>query len=410
VSSGLYGKKILLLQGPMGDFFKRLDDYLRSRGAVTFRIGFNAADALFSHKDNYTPFRGRPEEWREYIRSYLKEKKIDNILLFGDCRYYQSEAIKAAKESGVEVYVFEEGYIRPNYVTLEPWGVNAYSSLPKDPAFYKRLDPASFSYTKADPVHPSFGKMAFEASIYYIIAYLGKPLYPHYRHHRELDPFKEAFYGLRSLWRKQKYKFMERGVLARILQKPYFFVPLQTHSDFQLRVHSPYGRMEEFIEEVMRSFALHAPKESSLVIKHHPMDRGRRDYTPFIVALAKELRVEERVKSVHDLHLPTLLAHTLGTITINSTVGLQALYHRSPVKVMGKALYDIEGLCDQKPLREFWSDPTPPDRELYERFRGFVIDKTQINGSFYGRFDFERVAQLITSPALSQDDDKGDRL
>jgi len=397
VAPELDGSTILLLQGPLGSFFGRLDRYLRSRGARTFRIGFNAGDALFSHKDNYTPFRGRPDEWPGFVWDFLKEKKIDKVLLFGDCRYYQSEAIKAAKSVGAEVYVFEEGYIRPNYVTLEPWGVNAYSQLPREPDFYRSLDPADFCYTKNDPVHPSFAKMAFEASFYYIAAALGRPFYPHYRHHRDLNPIKEAWYGIRNFARKQLYKWSERGVLERILQRPYFFIPLQTYSDFQLRTHSPYGRMEEFIWEVMTSFAANAPKDLALVIKHHPVDRGRKDYRPFVEDLAVRLGIKDRVEVVYDLHLPTLLSHTRGTVTINSTVGLQALYHRSPVKVMGTALYDIEGLCDQKPLADFWSDPTPPDRELYERFRGYVIDKSQVNGSFYGDMDMDRIAELLAA-------------
>jgi len=53
------------------------------------------------------------------------------------------------------------------------------------------------------------------------------------------------------------------------------------------------------------------------------------------------------------LHLPTLFSHILGTITINSTVGLQTMYHNSPVKVLGKAIYDIEGLTDKIDLDSF---------------------------------------------------------
>jgi hypothetical protein len=53
------------------------------------------------------------------------------------------------------------------------------------------------------------------------------------------------------------------------------------------------------------------------------------------------LGVERRVRYVCDVHLPSLLKKSLGLITINSTTGLQALFHAKPVKVMGSAIYDI---------------------------------------------------------------------
>ncbi|WP_250313331.1 capsular polysaccharide export protein, LipB/KpsS family, partial [Escherichia coli] len=34
---------------------------------------------------------------------------------------------------------FEEGYLRPQFITVEEGGVNAYSSLPRDPDFYRKL-------------------------------------------------------------------------------------------------------------------------------------------------------------------------------------------------------------------------------------------------------------------------------
>jgi len=112
------GKHILFLQGPVGFFFKKLDRQFREKGAKTYRIGFNAGDELFSYRDNYTPYRDMPEEWAEFIRSYLIEKKIEMVFLFGDCRFYQSILVTIANEMKLEIFVFEEGYIRPNYIAM----------------------------------------------------------------------------------------------------------------------------------------------------------------------------------------------------------------------------------------------------------------------------------------------------
>ncbi len=132
-------KNILFLQGPMGYFFAKLEKRFLDAGARTCRIGFNVSDYFFASKHAYTPYRGEPEEWPAFIEAYLEGKKIDMIFLFGDCRYYQSAAIYAAKNIGIEVFVFEEGYIRPDYITMERYGVNDYSQLSKDPEFYRKL-------------------------------------------------------------------------------------------------------------------------------------------------------------------------------------------------------------------------------------------------------------------------------
>jgi capsular polysaccharide export protein len=97
--------------------------------------------------------------------------------------------------------------------------------------------------------------------------------------------------------------------------------------------------------------------------------------------------VSNRVHAVHDAHLPTCLKNAVGTVTINSTVGIQSLYHGTPTIALGKALYDIGGLtCKGMPLDRFWSEHHPPDQSLFRKFRRHLIEQTQLSGSFYGGF------------------------
>jgi len=380
-------KNILLLQGPMGDFFKRLDNYFISQGANTYKIGFNLADYFYSNKNNFIPYKDKKENWESFIYNFLKQKNIDKIFLFGDCRYYQNIAIKIAQKLNIDTFVFEEGYIRPDYVTLEKWGVNNFSLIPRDYKFYQNLDDIKIPIPK--PTDPNHLKMIRQATLYYILAYLGKKNYPYYEHHRELNPYKEAFFGIRNFYRKYKYKILEKNSLQKILKTKYFFVPLQTYNDFQVKIHSPFDSIEEFIEVVLNSFAKNSDKY--IVFKHHPMDRGRKDYKKFIINLAKKYQIENKIFITYDLHLPTLLKNSLGTITINSTVGLQALHHNCPVKVLGDAIYDIKYLTYQNNLDKFWNNPTKPNKKLYIKFRNYLIKNTQINGNFYGYFNFKEL-------------------
>ncbi len=62
----------------------------------------------------------------------FSKQKIDAILMYNDCRIIHAKAIKVAKELGIEIWIFEEGYLRPYCITLEKDGVNANSSLPRD--------------------------------------------------------------------------------------------------------------------------------------------------------------------------------------------------------------------------------------------------------------------------------------
>jgi capsule polysaccharide modification protein KpsS len=141
--------------------------------------------------------------------------------------------------------------------------------------------------------------------------------------------------------------------------------------------------VDEMIDMVVRSFAARAPRDTLLVLKHHPMDRGNRDYGPALRALARELDIEQRLVSVHDLHLPTLLKHARGVVTVNSTVGLSAIHHGVPVKVLGDAIYDLAGLTAHLPLERFWIEQTAPDRAVYQAFTKYLRWTNQHNGNFY---------------------------
>jgi len=387
----LKGKKILFLQGPMGSFFKKVDRNFRKRGAITYRIGFNMGDRFYAYSDNYTAFRESPEAWLPFITSFLAEKEIEMLFLFGDCRYYQNCAVDIAKKRNIDVYVFEEGYLRPHYITMEREGVNGFSQLSRDPAFYLSL-PVEIV---CEPEHArnSKTKMLFSSTLYYALSNLFSYRYPYYEHHRDFSAVKEAFFGVRGALRKFLYLFTERGyrsLLTGSLSKKYYFVPLQTHNDFQILQHSDYQSIEKFIIEVLESFARSAPEESYLIFKHHPVDRGRKNYRSFILEQAEILNIKTRILVLHDVFLPDILRHAKATVTINSTVGLTSIAYGIPTLTLGDAIYDIEGLTNRgKALDRFWSEHEAPNAELYQKYKQFLIQNTQLNGSFYGRMPEE---------------------
>ena len=72
-------------------------------------------------------------------------------------------------------------------------------------------------------------------------------------------------------------------------------MPLQTYNDFQILQHSQYGSIEKFIIEVLETFSQHEDKNMWLVFKHHPVDRGRKNYNDFIMEQAEVLKLEKRI-------------------------------------------------------------------------------------------------------------------
>ncbi|MCK5814018.1 MAG: capsular biosynthesis protein [Cocleimonas sp.] len=379
-------KNILLLQGPMGPFFKRFAQELEQKGANVVKVNFNAGDWFFFPKGQ--SYKGTYHDWVEYIDRLVIDKKINQVFLFGDERLYHKLAInKVFKPNNIAVHVFEEGYLRPSFVTLEKGGVNGNSNIPKEPSFYLNTVFSSESSTFDQPVvKGQFLKSMLFSVTYGLAKAVGFFAYRKYQHHRCLSPIKQ---GVRWLWgwlvQKPFYHFTERDSYQKIkktLNKKYFFVPLQVHNDFQIS-HSPYKDVKEFIEEIITSFALHAPKDTALVFKHHPMDRPYRNYKTFLLRLEKEHQLEGRLFYLHDQHLPSLLHNASGTIVINSTVGLSSLYHGVPVLVKGTAVYDMPGLTSQRPLDDFWKDQGVVDAKLYRNYRLYLLHNNQGQGSFY---------------------------
>lgn len=375
-------RRILLLQGPNGPFFARLRSYLQSRGRQVTKVNFNGGDDLFYRAGTVIRFNGALPDWEPFLRDVLVQRRIDAIVVFGSARRHHRIAARVAKAAGIAFWVFEEGYVRPDYITLERDGVNADSPLanvmlpdiPPTPAVPRRR-----------VFRHAFRWMAWYSFCYFAAGQLLAARYPDYRHHKPFG-FHEAVLWMRAALRKFSYRRQERPIVRALLSDahpPFFLVALQVFNDSQIRVHSPWRRIEDFIEWTIHSFAHNAPRDTLLVIKHHPMDRGHTNYAAVIQDCAQRFGADGRVVYVHDVHLPSLLHRCDGVVTINSTTGLQAMYHRVPVIALGRCFYAKEGLTYQGSLDDFWNDPKPVDMAAYRRFRNYLVRVSQINSSFY---------------------------
>ncbi|ECH5133892.1 capsule biosynthesis protein [Campylobacter coli] len=375
------GKTVLLLQGPVGTFFHRLAIKMKKNKTKVFKLNFNGGDFLFYPSGKRC--KCDEKDLENFYENFFKEKKIDAIVMYNDCRLIHAKAIKVAKGLGIGIWIFEEGYLRPYCITFEKDGVNANSSLPRDKNFYLSCNILTKESIKEIP--GGFKFMAFSAFLYWFFSFLLAPFFNNKLHHRTLYPF-EFLFWFRSLYRKYLYKFTEKKLNQKIysLEKKYFLAVLQVYSDTQIKYHYKKS-IEDFIEELILSFANHARAKSYLVFKHHPMDRGYRNYSKLIDELCQKYHVEGRIFYVHDTYLPTLLKNALGCITINSTVGLSAILEGCPTKVCGNAFYNFEGLAYPKKLQFFWREAHAykPNPNLVLNFKNYLLNTNQFNGNFY---------------------------
>lgn len=367
----------------MGHFFSRFAQELREDGLRVYKVHFNGGEEFYYRGPDVLRFTEPVEHWPAWLNRHLEDLNIQQVYLYSDSRIYHRLAREVCAERGIPVFCFEEGYIRPDYITLDCHGVHANADIPNDPdAFPAVLRPASSPRAVGSVLRQAVTNCA----VYYWGGVFHRWRYRHYHHHRYFGPIYAGWglimRGLRYLVQSRIDQRRVREIL-HTLAGQYFFLPLQVYDDAQVTEHSHFGSVERFIAYVMQSFAQHAPANVHLVIKHHPLDTRLSDHQLLIGDLANHFGVAERVHYLHHAHLPSIIRGSLGVVTINSTVGLSAIHHGIPVKPLGRAIYDIPGLAFQEELVEFWQTPGEVKKELYDRFRHYLIGETQANGNFY---------------------------
>ncbi len=388
-------RTVLLLQGLMGPLFRRLGQELIRAGHRVHKVNFNGGDRAFWRLPNGIEYRGTLDEWPAFFAQLLRDKGITDVTLFGDCRDYHMPAIRLCREMSVPVHVFEEGYIRPDWVTLELGGVNGHSSLPRDPQWYRETAAALPPVPPHARVTASFRRRAVEGLLYNAADVLTRRWYPGWSNHRPWHPVVEGMGWWRKLRRRKEREVDAVELLARLeaADEPYFLFPLQLDSDAQIRLHSPFAGIADALRLVICSFAAHAPAGTRLVVKEHPLDNGVRDWRQVTADMAALFGVSERVDYLGWGDIVAVTQGSRGVVTINSTSGTFALAAGVPVVVLGHAVYDVPDLTCQNGLDDFWCSPVAPDAGTFAAFRRVLIEQCLIPGGFFSEEALEKVVR-----------------
>ena len=267
-------------------------------------------------------------------------------VIFNGSNFPESVLADVAAAHGLPRVFTEAGFL-PGTMQVDARGLNAANSVPRDPAFYLHAG-ADFA---AAGLPDAIGRRA-----------------------------------------------PKRGRAAPVsLPARYVFVPFQVPSDMQVRLHSPWIRsMEQFLE-VLVDMARRCP-DKTFVIKEHPSFRR---------AVDRGGRTGDRVIFANDNDTADLIAGAEAVVTLNSTVGFEALVMDRPVIVLGAAHYAVADLVlragDAAALQAALTQVPGwrPDPRLRRQFLGYVRNRYLVPGTF-DRPD-PRIADHITARAAPAD-------
>jgi len=388
----LAGRRFLVVTAPFGPFGRILAQELRRRGAQVDRMLFNAGDEFYWRGPGAIRFKQPPNTWEQRLLRMAGD--YSDILVFGEGGGFNQAVLRNTARLDARVWVLENGYFRPDWVTLERNGVNASSALPRAPSAYAGPSPKT---PMTRPVGRILPHHVINISWYHLIQLPGRLLYPNYVAPFTQPPWLQCAGHIRryiGLAFQPKSRCETATIAAR---GPFFVVCLQREGDAQLLRYSRLADNTAFLNEVMSSFTAHAPKDARLVVKNHPLDPGLLDLGKVTRILADEHGLADRVDFIDGGNLAHLCRASRGMVVNNSSAALSALGFHTPVKVLGEAFFNFEGLTDQQDLGDFWNAPQVPDEALFTRFRAHVIARSQINGNFHGP-----QAQQPTAQALAE--------
>lgn len=367
-------------------FFTRLGQALEGAGCRVTGINLCPGDRIFWQGGHRVDYRGKYSDWPNFFARFIDANDVTDVVLLGEQRRYHKEAVKIAQARGVRVTVTDFGYLRPDWITLEQDGMSGNSRFPKNSKIIqekaKALPEVCFDPLYAD----NSTKMAVGDVIYLLSNMLLWWLYPHYRQ-SDMRPHPLIYWPasakrMFTSWLRRKETADRLNSIMASGQRLFVF-PLQLEHDFQIVAYSPFNSLNEAIELVIESFARNSAGDTRLVIKIHPWDAGLQNWEKLISECARRFQMEERVDYLDGGNLDALTKVCCGMVTVNSTSGVRALQLGKPVKLLGKAIYDVPGLVFQGSLDRFWREAESPDPDLINDFFKLLVHEVQIRGVFF---------------------------
>ena len=402
-------RTFLFLQGPHGPFFHALGRMLRAAGCTVWRVGFNQGDSAFwHHRPSYIPYTGTIEDWPARLRVLIAEKSVTDLVLYGDTRPVHARAREMARALGLTVHVFEEGYLRPYWVSYERGGANGHSRLMRTSVAQMRAALRNLDLDLPD-APARWGDMRqhiFYGALYHWFVLFLNHRYRRFRPHRQISVARETWLYVKRLVLMPLH-WLDRIVATWRIKTggfPYHLALLQLEHDASFRAHGPFDSQAEFLAVLINGFARGAPAHHHVVFKAHPLEDGRAPQRRVVRRLARRHGVAHRVHYVRGGKLARLLNDARSAVTVNSTAAQQALWRGLPLKAFGTAVYVKPEFVSTQPLERFFQSPDRPDSRAYRDYRHYLLETSQITGSFYSARGRRQLLRQVVDMMLMPDD------
>lgn len=399
----------LFLQGPHGPFFSQLAQVLQTAGVEIHRIGFNAGDAgNWAFGDAYTPFLDNKSNWAAFFERFLDDHPVTDLVLYGDTREIHATARRIARQRGLSIHCFEEGYLRPYWVTYERDGVNGNSRLMRMTVadMRARMKGLTGDVPDAPAQWGALWHHVFYGALYHGMVMFLNRRYRNFRPHRKLSVRQEWTLYMRRMLLQPFHSAYHRLAWRRLRHSGinYHIVLLQLSHDSSFRDHSDFAKVEDFIDACCGGFARGAPAHHHLVFKTHPLEDGREPLGRLIRNAAARYGISRRVQMIRGGKLGEMLDRAQTAVTVNSTAGQQVLWRGLPLKAFGRSVYSQAEFVSYQPISEFFANPRKPDHDAYLLYRQFLLETSQFPGGFYTKGGRAQILRTVVDVLLENRD------
>ena len=266
------------------------------------------------------------------LQSYFKKSSPKNLVIWNGLKHADMVLNVVLKDHPkIKTFFMENGFL-PKTTFIDKKGINAGSSLSKDKTDYIRHELKSF---------------------------------PNYDHIEG----REA---------------VRKSSAANAINKSYHdyvLLPFQMERDSQILDYSPWiQNMNQLFNEVRASHKSSNLCDNALIVREHPSTKVS---YPKLYKQSSDTLIFD-----HKTPFSEALDNASVIVTINSSVGFEGILKNKAVIVLGKAFYDIKGLCltatNQEELTQALNDSTSfsIDQDLKRHFISYLYNDFLIQGDW----------------------------